>query len=264
MFVKNNIIRNKVANIAWKIFNKFENNGYSDFEVNGERYFLENLCKYFESLKKEEIVFFDVGANIGDYTKVFLDYSNKYKIKTRLHLFEPTEACYKELFNKYQENFIKLNNFGISNEICNAKIFYNEEKSGLASLYQRNLMHYDINMNESEEIKLIRADKYIEECQLKHIDFIKIDIEGHELKAFEGFGKYLNFDFIDFIQFEYGGANLDSHTSLLEIYTFLEEKGFFIFKIMQDGLQERKYKPFMENFMNSNYVAISKNIKNKI
>jgi hypothetical protein len=107
-------------------------------------------------------------------------------------------------------------------------------------------------------------DKYIEGRDIQHIDFIKIDIEGHELKAFEGFGHYLNSNFIDFIQFEYGGANLDSHTSLMEMYKYLEEKGFKIAKIMPNGLEIREYRPFMDNFQYSNYVAISKNILEKL
>mgnify|MGYP001033775215 FL=1 len=149
-----------------------------------------------------------------------------------------------------------LVNFGVSNKDGSATIFYDKEKSGLASLYQRNLDSYNMQMDQSETIKLIRIDNYIEEKQIKHIDFIKIDIEGHELKAFEGFGKYISGDFIDYIQFEYGGANLDSHTSLMEIYKFIEDKGFKIAKVMPDGLEMRKYSPFMDNFNYANYVAV--------
>ncbi len=72
----------------------------------------------------------------------------------------------------------------------------------------------------------MRADEYIEKNKIKHISFIKIDVEGHELKVLEGLGNYLNADFIDYIQFEYGGANLDSHSSLLEIYEVLEKSNF--------------------------------------
>jgi hypothetical protein len=112
-------------------------------------------------------------------------------------------------------------------------------------------------MNQSENIKLKRLDGYIEEKNINHIDFIKIDIEGHELKAFEGFGKYLDASFVDYIQFEYGGANLDSHTNLMELYKFLENRGFKIAKMMPNGLEVRKYSPFMDNFNYANYVAVS-------
>ena len=103
-------------------------------------------------------------------------------------------------------------------------------------------------------------DEYIEEKNIEHIDFIKIDIEGHELKAFDGFDSCLNGDFVDYIQFEYGGENLDSHSSLMEIYKFFEKRGFSVVKIMPSGLELRKYSPFMDNFMYSNYVAVSNKV----
>jgi hypothetical protein len=130
----------------------------------------------------------------------------------------------------------------------------------LASLYQRNLDSYGLTLHQSERVTLRRLDYYIETSNLQHINFIKVDIEGHELSALEGFGEYLNPEFIDYIQFEYGGANLDSHTSLMEIYNYLTAKGFHIAKVMPKGLEIREYHPDMENFNYSNYVAISKEV----
>ena len=206
---------------------------------------------------------FDIGANIGEYSQLLKKMSLKYNVNVELHLFEPTHSCSKELLVRFGEDSnIYLNNFGVSDKDTRAIIYYDKQKSGLASLYQRNLDTYNLKLNQSEEIKLRRLDGYIKEKNINHIDFVKIDIEGHELKALEGFGKYLTLNFIDFIQFEYGGANLDSHTSLMEIYEFLSKKGFKMSKVMPKGLEIRKYQPFMENFRYSNYVAISKGILN--
>ena len=118
-------------------------------------------------------------------------------------------------------------------------------------------------MNYIESIIVKRLDTYIESEGIEHINFIKIDIGGHELKALEGFGSYLNADFIDYIQFEYGGANLDSKTSLMELYKFFKDRGFIVTKVMPNGLEIREYSPFMENFMYSNYIAISNRILTK-
>jgi FkbM family methyltransferase len=211
-------------------------------------------------------VIFDIGANIGEYTSMLQKKSKDISDMTiNLHLFEPTKSCFDIIDSKFKDNFnIKLNNFGASNSDGTAIIYYDKEQSGLASLYQRNLESYNLELNQKEEIQLKRLDNYIKGNNIEHIDFIKIDIEGHELKAFEGFGDYLNGDFIDYIQFEYGGANLDSHTSLMEIYKFLTERNFQIAKVLKNGLEAREYKPFMDNFQYSNYVAISNRlIKNK-
>jgi len=258
MFVKMNLISNKLRNFASIVFNKMENNGNCNFDTNGEKVFIDNLFNSFKN-KRERIVF-DIGANVGEYSNMILEKSKMINIDINLHLFEPTKSCFSIILKKFDNHNIILNNFGVSNVNTTATIFYDKQQSGLASLYQRNLDYYDLELNHSEEVSLRRLDEYIEEKNIKHIDFVKIDIEGHELKAFEGFGKYLNGDFIDYIQFEYGGANLDSHTSLMNIYSFLEKRGFKIAKIMPNGLEIRNYKPFMDNFQYSNYVAISEKV----
>ncbi|WP_373033600.1 FkbM family methyltransferase [Sulfurovum sp.] len=264
MYTEMPFIKRKLRGLAWKIFNTIENNGNADFEQNGEKPFVDNLLNSLKLTVKEGQVVFDIGANIGDYSTMLLEKAKKIDLPLEVHLFEPTHSCFNIIKEKFRnQSNMTLNNFGISNFDEHATIYYDKEQSGLASLYQRNLDSYNLKMNQSEEIVLKRVDKYIEQKNIQHIDFIKIDIEGHELKAFEGFGKYLNADFIDYIQFEYGGANLDSHTSLMEIYKFFEDRNFKIAKMMPNGLEIRSYQPYMENFNYSNFVAISSKILNK-
>ncbi|BDZ73127.1 hypothetical protein GCM10025856_08460 [Methylophaga marina] len=66
----------------------------------------------------------------------------------------------------------------------------------MASIYQRNLTHYNLQLDLKEEIQLRRLDNYINEHDIAHIDFIKIDIEGHELRALEGEGIILMVDIL--------------------------------------------------------------------
>jgi FkbM family methyltransferase len=261
MLVKNSFLRKKFRSAAWLVFNALENNGNCNMRTNGEICFLKNFLAHVGSRKSATI--FDVGANIGNYTNLLHDLTVCTGGGISFHLFEPAQSCYNSLVERFHhhDNFT-LNHFGLSNNEEKATIFYDAEKSGLASLYKRDLAHYSVEMNMSEEIYLKRACDYIEEHAVEHIDLLKIDVEGHELKVLEGFRSYLNADFIDYIQFEYGGANLDSHTSLLELYSMLEKKDFAIAKIFPKGLEVRSYQPYMENFMYANYVAISKRVLN--
>ena len=260
MFTKTSYIKRLLRRISLRVFNAVENNGNASFESNGEKLFIDSLISQFSENRDKQRVVFDIGANNGGYSQMIENRSSELDLNIILHLFEPTKSCFSTIFKRFNDNNIILNNFGASDIDSNSKIYYDKEESGLASLYQRNLDSYNLELNQSEEIQLRRLDNYIEEKSIKYIDFIKIDIEGHELKAFEGFGKYLNADFIDYIQFEYGGANLDSHTSLMEIYKFLGTRGFIIAKVMTTGLEVREYKPYMDNFAYSNYVAISKKV----
>ena len=148
----------------------------------------------------------------------------------------------------------------VQTQVGGGEIYYDVKGSGLASMYQRNLNMYNNELNIKEEIKTERLDEYIEQNEIKHIDFMKVDVEGHEMVVFEGMGRYLNSDFVDYIQFEYGGANLDSMTSLMNFYELFESKGFRLAKVMPGGLQIREYESFLENFEYSNYVAISERL----
>lgn len=262
MFVKTNILKKKVRNLCICLFNIIENNGDANHKTNGEELFIRNLFKLWKNnLLDEPVTVFDVGANKGNYTQILCDICESNNIIIGAHLFEPSVACCNELKQQFGNNEnIYINQFGVSDEDRSVKLFYDQEKSGLGSIYKRNIKRYGKELKLSEDIYVRRLDKYIDDSRIKHIHFIKMDIEGHELAAMNGLGEYLNSDFIDFIQFEYGGANLDSHTSLLDIYDLLENKNFSIAKIMHDGLELRKYSSFMENFNYANYVAVSKKV----
>ncbi len=264
MIVKMPRYKKVLRQISIQLFNYIENNNVVSFSGNGEKIFIEKLFNYLNKTRTNvlsNIVLFDIGANVGDYSMILKTNGNKNNLDYEIHLFEPTQYCFNEILKKFrnEKNFI-LNNFGISHKNSKSKIYYDNKGSGLASLYQRNLKHYSIELEKIEEITLRRLDEYIEENAIKHINFMKIDIEGHELRALEGMGDYLNCNFIDFIQFEYGGANLDSHSSLLELYNLFGSNGFKVAKVMPKGLEVREYKPFMDNFNYANYVAISKKV----
>jgi len=261
MYISQSFIKSKLRSLALKVFKIIENNGEARFDSNGERKFIHNMFKQSFKAVNEKLILFDVGANIGNYTKMLLDQFDYNKLNDFIiYCFEPAQATFKELHSKFNNSpNIVLTRKGVSDESGKHTIYYDTEKSGLASLYKRNLKAHSIEFNKSEQIETIRLDDFIQSNVIHHIHFMKIDIEGHELKAFQGMGQYLNSQFIDFIQFEYGGANLDSKTSLMDLYELFESRGFKIAKIMPKGLQIRDYKPFMENFDYANYVAISEN-----
>jgi FkbM family methyltransferase len=194
------IMKKIIRTLAWKIFNLIENNGIADPSKNGEIFFIKSFLKYKKMWGAKEIVIFDVGANIGGYTILILKELDSINLKAQLHLFEQQKACFEVLKEKFKNyNNISINNFGLSDIESTAQLFFDKERSGLASLYKRNLKFYGIELNMCEEIYLKKAQDYIDEKKINHIDLVKIDVEGHELKVLKGFGNYLHPEFIDFI-----------------------------------------------------------------
>lgn len=262
MYKKLSFIKKKIRGLCLRFFDIIENNNNCNLFENGERLFIKNLLKKIKQTKNK-IIIFDIGANVGNYSTILIEEALKLNLDIELHLFEPLFSCFKVLKEKFlNKSNIYLNNFGISEKEGKSLIYFDQERSGLASLYKRDLKDCNINtMDKSEEIILKRLDDYIKEKEIPHVDFIKIDVEGHEMSVLNSMGHYLNIDFIDYIQFEYGGCNIDSRIFLKDIYNLLNEKNFYICKILRNGLEIREYKTFMENFKYANYVAVSKNNK---
>lgn len=258
MKIINKDLKYKMARKIYHLAMRLDNSGNCDFDTNGEQKFIREL---FEELKtKTQITLFDIGGNVGDYTQMLFEGAGDTTQNFTIHVFEPTQYCFDKLSNRFDDARIVLNRVACSDSSGGGEIYYDVKGSGLASMYQRNLNRYNNELNINEEIKTERLDEYMEQNEIKHIDFMKVDVEGHEMVVFEGMGCYLNSDFVDYIQFEYGGANLDSMISLMNFYELFESKGFRLTKVMPGGLQIREYESFLENFEYSNYVAISERL----
>ena len=251
-------LKYKVAKKIYGLSMMLDNCGNCNFNKNGEQKFIHEL---FSDLKtKTQITLFNVGGNVGDYTQMLSEGARQINQNFTIHVFEPTQYCYDKLSNRFDDKRIILNKLACSDSNGVGEIYYDTKGSGLASMYKRNLKMYNNELSMKEQINTKRLDEYIEQNKINYIDFIKVDVEGNEMRVFNGMGKYLSPDFVDYIQFEYGGANLDSMTSLMNFYELFESKGFVLAKVMPRGLQIRDYEPFLENFEYSNYVAISKRL----
>ena len=126
----------------------------------------------------------------------------------------------------------------------------------MASLYNRNLEYRNISFNLSEEITITTIDDFCVSQNILKIDFLKLDVEGHELNILLGAKNMLDSDKIKFIQFEFGGCNIDSRTYFKDFFTLLNGK-YRIYRILQDGLLEiGYYRETLEIFTTTNFFAI--------
>lgn len=257
MIKKRSTLRRKARSFLARLLGRIENNDNADFTVNGERLFVERLFAFLRGKARAPLVMFDVGANAGHYSQMLLHAAEREKVAIQLHAFEPARGCVDALRSRFgADPRVRIAAAAVSSTNDAARLYFDAPGSGLASLYQRDLSLYAMELGQSEEVPSTRLDQYIEREGIQHVHFVKLDIEGHEAAAIEGLGRYLDPRFIDFVQFEYGGANLDSNTTLRQLFTTFSSRGFRIAKIMKHGLELREYEVAMENYQYSNYVAI--------
>lgn len=230
----------------------------ADFRESGELWVLNYLKEKYN--EENKLIFFDVGGNIGNYAKKIAEIFEK---KTNTYTFEPSGKTYKILLDTVKGiDNIHPYPIGLGNKEEARTLYTNNEGSGIASVYKRNLEHFGVSMNISEEIQLSTIDIFCKNNQIEKIHFLKLDIEGHELSALHGAKEMLGKGKIEHIQFEFGGCNIDSRTYFQDFYYLLHDK-YKIYRILKDGLYEiNSYKETLEIFSTINYLAVSKDYVN--
>ena len=177
---------NSSFNNFWEYLNKISlkgmNYGEHSIHSSGEAWFLRELNNH---LSNQNLLFFDVGANIGLWTSEAVNYLN---FSSTVHCFEPLSLNYNILSKRFQKDSrIKLNKLGLSKENLESKIYTVARDSGMSSLYQRKLEHFGYEMENTETIKLTTLDEYCVKNNVDWIDYLKMDVEGHELRVLSSF-----------------------------------------------------------------------------
>lgn len=155
---------------------------------------------------------------------------------------------------------IKTNKFGLSDISEKSTLYYDEDTSGMASLYKRQLDWKNIEFSKSEQIQLKKLDEYCEQEGNHSIEFLKIDVEGNEYKVLQGAQRMLANNAINIIQIEFGGCNIDSRIFFRDFWNILHEKYKF-YRIVCDGLRPiDEYLETNELFTCTNYLIVRKTL----
>jgi FkbM family methyltransferase len=197
----------------------------------------------------------DGGANKGLWSRAMLQAAGSRL--SRLIAVEPSAHNHADI-RAISDPRLTLIRAALGPAPGEAVLHMDEPGSGLASLSKRNLDHVGLVMGEAETVPVTTLDRLAVDEALAHIDFLKLDIEGHEWPALQGAQRLLVERRIRALSFEFGGANLETRSFFRDFWLLLSESGFRIWRIAPGRGAEpiRRYHERLECFATTNYLAV--------
>jgi FkbM family methyltransferase len=227
--------------------------GHNTYQ-SGEAEFIENVL--FRILKKEPEIIFDVGANSGEYAVML---ANRFK-SANIYCFEPIPANYQNLI----KNTAGLNTHNIQSAVGSQKgtirLYMGEKNTDgtMATSYREildTIFSFLGDVNQVVDSPLITIDDFFND-KPDAIDFLKIDVEGHELEVLKGASGLISSNRIRVIQFEFNEFNIFSKSFMKDFYSVLNSYDFY--RIMPSGnlYPMGNYTPSLEIFKYQNILAV--------
>ena len=183
---------------------------------------------------KPEMIFIDVGANLGEYTL----FAAKRVTRGRVLAFEPLPSIRTMLQKNITLNGFKnidVYPFGLSSKSETMSIHeFGDVHEGLATFYPG-----DRTSRLSVAVELKKLDDIITSVVPARIDFIKIDIEGSEFKALQGarlvISRYHPVFMIEINEITYAAAGF----TVADIQAFFRDVGYKAYQIRKHGRIEK-------------------------
>ena len=226
--------------------------GGSFTDNSGEQYVVRYVARKTAQHSPGLITIFDVGANVGSFTRLLL---NELANRAIIHCFEPSRATYQTLKANVRELNVQKHNIGLSHQIGELALYTDAEQSGMTSVYNRDLQHINVSFAQQEVASFSTVDEFSANQNIQQIDLLKMDVEGHELAVLKGASRMLKEQRIQFIQFEFGGTNIDSRTYFRDFWHLLSPS-YILYRIVGNGLYRiDAYSEFLEIFVTANFLA---------
>lgn len=222
-------------------------------DINGEYKLLEAALM---SVPTNDIVIFDVGANLGNWTIKALDVSARKGLKTLVHCFEPAAAT-QQLLKVRLESLTnaKIVGVALSDHIGTAQFYSCGAGKGTNSLGAS-------SGNMVESVHVTTVDDYLGQTDLYRVDLLKIDAEGFDYLVLKGAIDSLRTRRIRMIQFEYNWRWIQNGASLLSVFDLVSGLPYRLAKITKEGLLYINEWHFeLDKYFEGNYALVRDDVQ---
>ncbi|MFT3980979.1 MAG: FkbM family methyltransferase [Ferruginibacter sp.] len=229
---------------------------YGEYSEQSEKYVAEQfLPRHLKERQVVQPVFFDVGANVGNYSLML----QQYFPAAVIYSFEPNPSSFKRLQSRFAGNAnIHLLQKGLGAEQADLTMY----SYGLDDASEHASMNKDVmkELHEAGEavsftVPVDTLDAYCRSNAVDTIDFLKIDVEGFELEVLKGAKEMISRKKIGLIQFEFNEMNVYTRVFLKDFYELLP--GYSFYRLLDKSLLPLgAYNPRNEIFRYQNIMAV--------
>lgn len=210
------------------------------------------------TIRTAQPVLFDVGANRGEWSKGM----RRSFPGARFFLFEPQPALQEAIRQSGLPN-MTLFPCGVSAQKGSVELFVSSQDDGIASIHERRDSWCSENRYSTIRVPVVALDDIIQEHGISRVDFMKLDIEGHEIEALKGARASLESGMIRALSFEFGSGNINSRTFFHDFWDLLTPLRYALYRILPSGrlMKIGEYYEDCEFFRGAtNYVAVLEDV----
>lgn len=229
--------RQRFARLARFLWLRSQLDVRNDLQENGERDVQEAVLRRIKEKGFGRI--FDVGANVGQWTKSLLDLADHVGLPDgglELHLFEPAPESADVLqsrLEKLPSNVrAEVNRVAVAAQHGRRQLHMAGPTGGTNSLFRSST-----ELVQSAEVSCITLDEYCREHGIGHVDFTKVDAEGADYRVLEGGFECLREGVFSLMQFEYNHRWIYSRHYLRDAFALAEAVGNQIGKVTPRGVE---------------------------
>jgi FkbM family methyltransferase len=227
----------------------------NDPSTNGE--LLVQSCLTRLAPEREPCVVFDVGANVGRWSRSLVLGSGARQSPFLVHAFEPCGDTFATLSENLKawgmDDRVRAHRLALSAEEGERPFFSLGKDQGRNSLYP-----HRGEAGTAETVPCCTLDAWCRREGVEDVLFVKIDTEGNDYQVLIGAREMLAAGRIGMVQFEYNQRWIAARRFLLDAFDFLLPLGYAIGKVTAKGVEyyDTGWDVELETFREGNYLAV--------
>ncbi|HEX2210677.1 MAG TPA: FkbM family methyltransferase [Longimicrobium sp.] len=255
--------RRRMWRLGRALYRVARNDVDNDPARNGERWLQAAVLDLFRGAPR--VVVFDVGANVGDWTRMLLDQAPADRVESLdVYAFEPVTSTFQTLRERLggHPRFARVHSLPLALSDAGGTVeMYEVEPNGTT-----NSLHPDpFQAARRVAIETQTADTFCARNGIGTLHLLKVDAEGHDCAVLRGAAGMFEQERVMVAQFEYNHRWVYARHYLKDVFDLLGGLPYVVGKLTPGGMELYDGWHFeMERFFEANYVILHRSVAERL